>query len=65
MSSTRLNPLDAAWIMTESHTTPDHVVGGFLIFQLPGDAPREFMRRMMRDLRSHRGFSAPWNRRLK
>ena len=31
MSSTRLNPLDAAWIMTETRATPNHV-GGLLIF---------------------------------
>lgn len=64
MSSTRLNPLDAAWIMTESRATPNHV-GGLLIFSLPEGAPRDFLRRLMHDFRSYRGFSAPWNRRLK
>lgn len=64
MSRTRLNPMDAAWIMTESRATPNHV-GGLLIFALPENAPRDFMRRLMRDFRSYRGFSAPWNRRLK
>jgi WS/DGAT/MGAT family acyltransferase len=64
MSSTRLNPLDAAWIMTETRATPNHV-GGLLIFQLPEGAPRDFLRRLMHDFRTYRGFSAPWNRRLK
>lgn len=64
MTSTRLNPLDAAWIMTESRATPNHV-GGLLIFKLPEGAPRDFLRRLMHDFRTYRGFSAPWNRRLK
>ncbi len=64
MNRTRLNPLDAAWIMTESRATPNHV-GGLLIFSLPADAPRDYMRRLMHDFRTFRGFSAPWNRRLR
>ncbi|MBN8494707.1 MAG: wax ester/triacylglycerol synthase family O-acyltransferase [Burkholderiales bacterium] len=64
MTSTRLNPLDAAWIMTETRATPNHV-GGLLIFKLPEDAPRDFLRKLMHDFRTYRGFSAPWNRRLK
>ncbi len=64
MPSTRLNALDAAWIMTESRPTPNHV-GGLLQFRLPDDAPREFMRQMMYDFRNHRNFAPPWNQRLK
>ena len=64
MSSTRLNALDAAWIMTESRPTPNHV-GGLLQFRLPEGAPREFLRQMMHDFRNHRDFAAPWNQRLK
>ncbi len=64
MPSTRLNALDAAWIMTESRPTPNHV-GGLLQFRLPEDAPREFMRQMMHDFRNHRNFAPPWNQRLK
>ena len=62
--STRLNPLDAAWLFTESRATPNHV-GGLLQFKLPEGAPRDFLRQMMAEFRSHRGFVAPWNRRLK
>ena len=62
--STRLNPLDAAWLFTESRATPNHV-GGLLQFRLPEGAPRDFLRQMMADFRSHRGFVPPWNRRLK
>jgi diacylglycerol O-acyltransferase / wax synthase len=63
-SGTRLNPLDAAWLFTESRATPNHV-GGLLQFRLPDGAPRDFMRQMMSEFRAHREFKAPWNRRLK
>ena len=64
MSSERLSPLDAAWLFTESRATPNHV-GGLLQFRLPSGAPRDFMHQLMADFRSHRRFTAPWNRRLK
>lgn len=64
MASFRLNPLDSAWLFTESRATPNHV-GGLLQFRLPEGAPRDFMRRLMAEFRSHREFTAPWNRRLK
>lgn len=64
MTSERLNPLDAAWLFTESRATPNHV-GGLLQFRLPQGAPRDFLRQMMEEFRSHRTFTAPWNRRLK
>ena len=38
MSRSRLNPLDAAWVMTETRATPNHV-GALLIFSLPEGAP--------------------------
>jgi diacylglycerol O-acyltransferase / wax synthase len=64
MNTVRLNPLDSAWLLTESRATPNHV-GGLLQFRLPEDAPRDFMQRLMADFRNHRSFAAPWNRRLK
>jgi diacylglycerol O-acyltransferase / wax synthase len=60
----RLNPLDAAWLLTESRATPNHV-GGLLQFKLPDDAPPDFLRQLMHDFRRHRRFAPPWNRRLK
>jgi diacylglycerol O-acyltransferase / wax synthase len=62
--SVRLNPLDTAWIFTESRATPNHV-GGLLQFRLPPGAPKDFLRDMMAEFREHRDFSAPWNRRLR
>jgi WS/DGAT/MGAT family acyltransferase len=64
MSSVRLNPLDAAWVLTEGRATPNHV-GGLLEFRVPEGAPRDFLRRLMTEFRGHREFKAPWNRRLK
>jgi diacylglycerol O-acyltransferase / wax synthase len=64
MSSVRLNPLDAAWLFTESRATPNHV-GGLLQFRLPDGAPREYLRELMHEFRTHRNFAPPWNRRLK
>jgi len=61
--STRLNPLDAAWLFTESRATPNHV-GGLLLFGLPAQAPRDFLRRMVHDFRAHQHFAPPWNQRL-
>ncbi len=64
MTSIRLNPLDAAWLLTESRATPNHV-GGLLQFKLPPHAPQDFMRKLMAEFRSFRKFTAPWNRKLK
>lgn len=63
-TGTRLNPLDTAWLFTESRATPNHV-GGLLQFRLPPDASREYMRELMADFRNHRSFQPPWNRRLR
>ncbi len=60
----RLNPLDTAWLFTESRATPNHV-GGLLQFRLPSGAPRDFLRQLMAEFREHRSFAPPWNRRLK
>jgi WS/DGAT/MGAT family acyltransferase len=64
MPTTRLNPLDASWLYTESRTTPMHV-GALLPFRLPANAPPDFCRRLMAELRKHQRFAPPWNRRLK
>jgi diacylglycerol O-acyltransferase / wax synthase len=64
MSEIRLNPLDTAWLFTESRATPNHV-GGLLQFRLPDGASRDFVGRLMADFRAHREFTTPWNRRLK
>jgi WS/DGAT/MGAT family acyltransferase len=63
MTTIRLNPLDASWLYTESRETPMHV-GALMPFKLPADAPRDFLHQLMTDLRRHRHFAPPWNRKL-
>jgi len=60
---TRLNPLDASWLYTESRETPMHV-GALMPFKLPDGAPKDFMRTLMTELRRHKHFAPPWNRKL-
>jgi diacylglycerol O-acyltransferase / wax synthase len=62
-AAVRLNPLDAAWVFTETRATPNHV-GGLLQFRLPSGAPQDYLRSMMREFREHQQFAPPWNRRL-
>ncbi len=64
MTTVNLNPLDTAWLFTEARATPNHV-GGLLQFRLPEGAPKDYLRRLMAEFRSHREFNPPWNRRLK
>jgi WS/DGAT/MGAT family acyltransferase len=59
----RLNTLDASWLYTESRETPMHV-GALMPFKLPDGAPKDFMRQLMTELRRHRRFAPPWNRKL-
>jgi WS/DGAT/MGAT family acyltransferase len=62
--STRLNPLDASWLYTDSRETPMHV-GALLPFKLPAGAPKDFLRSLMHEFRHHQEFAPPWNRKLK
>jgi diacylglycerol O-acyltransferase / wax synthase len=64
MTTTRLNPLDASWLYTESRETPMHV-GALMPFKLPKNASPDFLRQLMAEFRTHRQFEAPWNRKLK
>jgi WS/DGAT/MGAT family acyltransferase len=64
MATVHLNPLDTAWILTESRATPNHV-GGLLQFRLPPGAPKDFLRQMLSDFRGQRSFGPPWNRRYR
>jgi hypothetical protein len=64
MRSVGLNPLDAAWVLTWTRATPNHV-GGLLQFRLPEGGPGDFLRQLMTEFRGHREFKSPWNRRLK
>ena len=63
MTTTFLNPLDAAWLYVESYDTPMHVAG-LQIFSPPAGAPEDFVGRMLTDFRATRYFAPPWNRKL-
>jgi WS/DGAT/MGAT family acyltransferase len=60
----RLNPLDASWLAVDSIDTPMHV-GSLLTFQLPEDAPDDFVQKLYGHLKSPTEFHPPWNLKLK
>ena len=47
MKSTRMNPLDAVWLMMESDDTPMHV-GVLAVFEKPEDAPDDYLSQWQR-----------------
>jgi diacylglycerol O-acyltransferase len=60
MKTHPLNPIDIAWTQIESRDTPMHVAG-LMPFALPEDAPPDYLRDLMTDLRAAREFMPPWN----
>jgi diacylglycerol O-acyltransferase len=60
----RLNPLDASWLMVDSHDTPMHVAG-LQIFSLPDDAPSDYMHKLLAHLKSATELASPWNLKLR
>jgi len=60
MKTHPLNPIDISWTQIESPDTPMHVAG-LMPFALPDDAPPNYLRDLMTDLRSDKEFMPPWN----
>ena len=60
MTSMRMKPLDAVWLMMESDDTPMHV-GVLAIFQKPRKAPADFVTRLAEDMRTTREIVSPWD----
>jgi len=60
MKTHPLNPIDISWTQIESRDTPMHVAG-LMPFALPEDAPPDYLRDLMTDLRSAKEFMPPWN----
>src|SRR5260221_14725885 len=58
-----LSPQDAAFLRMESRRTPMHV-GALLVFQLPDDAPPDFLRALLKQMREHPFMPAPFDCRL-
>ncbi len=59
-----LNPLDASFVRMESKRTPMHVAG-LMIFQLPDDAPPDYLSELFAFMRSRPVINPPYNWRLK
>jgi WS/DGAT/MGAT family acyltransferase len=60
MKTHPLNPIDISWTQVESRDTPMHVAG-LMPFLLPEDAPPDYLRDLVVDLRASREFMPPWN----
>lgn len=58
-----LSPLDAAFLRMESRRTPMHV-GALLVFQLPPDAPPDFLRKLLHQMREQPFMPPPFDCRL-
>jgi len=58
-----LSPIDAAFLRMESKRTPMHV-GAMLTFRLPDDAPPDFVRNLMLQMRERPFMPTPFNCRL-
>ena len=55
-----LSPLDAAFLRMETKRTPMHV-GAMMTFKLPDDAPPDFVRKLMEQMRSKPFMPTPFN----
>jgi len=59
-----ISPLDAAFLYMESHETPMHVAA-LQIFNLPPNAPEDYLKKLVVYLRDDKDLSSPWNKKLK
>ncbi len=64
MTAKRLTPMDAMFLYGETPETMMHV-GGLLPMTLPPDAPADFLRELMHEIRTSMPVYAPWNMKLK
>ena len=58
-----LSPIDAAFLRMESKRTPMHV-GAMMTFRLPDDAPPDFVRKLMQQMREQPFMPPPFGSRL-
>lgn len=64
MTVKRLTPSDAFFLYAESRETMMHVAG-MMPFSPPRDAPPDYMRALMDEIRAGVAVHAPWNQRLR
>lgn len=60
----RLSANDMLFLYSESRETMNHVAG-LMPFTPPGDAPPDWMRKLVDEIREDRKLSPPWNLKLK
>jgi WS/DGAT/MGAT family acyltransferase len=63
-TSKRLTPADAMFLWGETPSTMMHV-GALMPFSPPPHAPRDFLRKMVEDVKYHTRVESPWNLRLR
>lgn len=63
MTSTRMKPLDAVWLMMESVDTPMHV-GVLAIFQKPRNGKADYLQQLAAQMRKSGQPVFPWSHRL-
>jgi diacylglycerol O-acyltransferase len=63
MTSMRMRPLNAVWLMMDSADTPMHV-GVLATFQKPRNAPEDYLSRWADQMREFQQPAAPWGYRL-
>jgi diacylglycerol O-acyltransferase len=56
-------PLDVTWLALESRDTPMHV-GGLFEFSLPEDAPADYLKQLLEQMRAPHTIPRPWNLKL-
>lgn len=59
----RLSPLDATFLQIETRDTPMHVAG-LQVFQMPKNAPANFIKNVVQALRGPEKLARPWNLKL-
>ena len=64
MTGKRLTPMDAMFLYGETPQTMMHV-GGLLPFAMAPDAPADFLRHLMQEIKTTAPVYAPWNLKLK
>lgn len=63
MTTMRMKPLDAVWLMMDSADTPMHV-GVLAIFEKPRNAPSDYLSKWAAEMREFSEPVAPWGYRL-
>lgn len=61
--NTKVNILDASWLALDTEDTPMHV-GNLQILSLPDDAPEDFLRDQVHNLKNAGEIVDPWNKKL-